>query len=127
VSDRSTVQDELRALYQIRALIDERIAFFETQLVVRNVVQKRSNGSLYPGVNTEDLKPYIQEWVDQGYTLRTLADKAMISETTLQKIMRGSVQMTRDDTADRILTALGLPNVYNELVPDPPEGQYYEE
>jgi transcriptional regulator with XRE-family HTH domain len=74
------------------------------------------------------IKPYIQEWIDNGHTLIALADKAGVSESVVSKILNNERDMIRVSTADSILTALGVnPSVYDSLVPQPPESKYYEE
>lgn len=82
---------------------------------------------MYTGVLGSDLKPYIQEWIDRGYTLGALADRCMLHEETLRKIMNHPTKMIRITTADAILQALELPHIYNQLVPEPPEDYHYTE
>lgn len=124
---RVEIEEELRQLQRMRAMIDDRIAYFERQLLLRTQEKVASNGSIYTGVPAELIKPYLQEWIDQGHTLRTLADKAMLSESNLLRIMRGDRDMIRESTADKILSALGITHVYNEIVPEPPEDYHYME
>lgn len=112
---------------RLRDAANDRIKLLERQLQYRIQTKQAKNGHMYTGVLALDIKPYLQEWISHGHTLRTLADKAMLAESTLESIMRNRTETVRLDTADRILTALGIPHILNNIVPDPPEGQYYEE
>lgn len=128
--DRKQLEVELSELRKMRKSLDERISFFESELQQRHNIAYKigQNGHLYSGVAGADLKPYIQEWIDSGHTLVALAEKCMLDESTVGKIMTNPERMVRVTTADAILTGLGVsPSVLNDLVPEPPESKYYEE
>lgn len=121
------LRNEIVELEKMREMIDDRIAFLQDQIDLRRTSKVATNGTLYTGVMAIELKPYIQEWIDQGFTVQALADKALLSTQTIYRVMQESEYMVRVSTADAILQALGLPHIFNQIVPDPPEGQYYEE
>lgn len=131
--DRAAIERELAELRKISTSIDDRIRFLqgliedEQEKRYNTLKQASSDGKLYNGVLANDLKPYVQEWIDRGYTIRALADKANLNEETIYKVMRGGDGMLRIATADALLNALELPHIFNEIVPEPPESQYYEE
>ena len=128
MADNKQINDEIVLLRKMRSLIDERLVQLEEQLKYRTVLRVANSGSIYTGVEASSIKPYIQEWVDQGHTLIALADKAGLSESVISKILNDERATIRTSTADSILTALGVsPHVYDGLVPEPPEGHFYEE
>lgn len=121
------ITEELKTLRKLRSTIDERIRQLEGKLQYKTALRIKSNGALQTGIPTTEIKPYVQEWVDQGHTLVALAHKANVSESTIDNIMQKPDSMVRTSTADAVLTALGLPHVLNRILPDPPEGHFYEE
>jgi hypothetical protein len=78
-------------------------------------------------VESARLAPYIQQWIDGGSTLLSLSRVAGVGEKTLRQILSGQLPTVRELTADRILSGLGLPHVFNEIVPDPPISKYWED
>ena len=127
MDNNKQILEELQTLRKLHSATEERISQLEKQLRYRTTVKIAKNGNIYKGVLCSDLRPYIQEWVDMGRTLGALADNAGISEGSIVRILNNKQDMVRTDTADKLLTALGLPHIFNELVPEPPESQYYEE
>jgi hypothetical protein len=122
MTTRAEIREELRELIKLRSIIDQRIK----SLRMRELVPTNNGRGM---VDKSDLAPYLREWIGNGKTLGTLADKAMISVTTLEKILKEDTPGgVLESTADRILMALDLPHIYNQLVPpDPPPSQFYEE
>ena len=127
MQDNKQILEELHTLRKLQQATEERISQLEKQIRYRTTMKVAKNGNIYSGVLCSDLRPYIQEWVDMGRTLGALADRASISEGSIVRILNNKQDMVRTDTADKLLTALGLPHIFNELVPEPPESQYYEE
>lgn len=102
---------ELEQLRELRTLISRRIKTLENRSRNRSMKEK---GGLT--VRSKDLKPFLQEWIDQGRPLVDLARKAVVSDKVLYDIMRGDTRMTTDLIADSILTALNCsPVVLEEL------------
>lgn len=127
MQDDKLIHEELVSLRKLRDSLNERITLLEKQQRYRVALKVKNNGAIYNGVLSTDLIPYIQEWIDNGHTIRALADKANLAEDTIGRILRNEHTMVRTTTADRIITALGIPHIFSKLVPDPPEGQFYEE
>lgn len=123
MKERNEIEEELRELHQLRDLIEKRITRLYFRLYAPT--HKRSNG--YSVVYAEDLRPYVQAWIDEHKPLRSLAERADINEHTLYAILRGTRETVREATADKILSALELPHIFNELVPPPPEDYHYSE
>lgn len=127
MEDNKQIEAELSTLRKLQSATQERIDQLENQLKLRTALRLSNNGKLYEGVEVSRLKPYIQSWIDQGYTLASLAQKAGLSESTVQKMMTDEREMMRTSTADKLITALGITHLYDDIVPEPPEGHYYEE
>lgn len=127
MQDNKQILEELHTLRKLQQATEERINQLERQLRYKTTMKVAKNGNIYRGVLCSDLRPYVQEWVDMGRTLGALADNAGLSEGAIVRILNNKQDMVRTDTADKLLTALGLPHIFNELVPEPPESQYYEE
>jgi hypothetical protein len=127
VQDNKQILEELHTLRKLQQATEERISQLEKQIRYKTTMKVAKNGNIYRGVLCSDLRPYVQEWVDMGRTLGALADNAGLSEGAIVRILNNKQDMVRTDTADKLLTALGLPHIFNELVPEPPESQYYEE
>jgi len=124
-------EQELSELYRMREYINQRINDISATIKHDSISLHLSGGKIY--VLTSELKPYVQEWVNLGYSLNVLADKAIVSEATLLNILRLKTEYTRENIADKILTALDMPQVRLEiyehkqtLIPKPPQG-YFEE
>jgi hypothetical protein len=106
------------------------VLFSPEQSAAQRNAWKNGNAKV---VASSVLKHYIQQWVDQGFTLVALALRSGVSEQTIGKIMRGETTWTYKTTAEKLLVSgLGLPQVYNEidpmpdtpLTPDPPFSHY---
>ena len=120
MANRTEIHGGLEELLKLRSIIDQRIESLRRRELTptngRDMVAK------------SDLAPYVREWVSTGKSLGTLANRAMISITTLERILSDEQGVVTESTADKILTALGLPHIFNQLVlPDPPPSQFYEE
>lgn len=116
-------KDELKELYHLRDALNVRIARLEQ----RAIFPVSKNGAGDAVVYTKDIRPYVQGWIDEGYTLQSLADKADISVATLYNILQRTRPTVKENTVDKILQALGLPHVYNDIFPEPPEDYHYTE
>ncbi len=96
---------ELDQLIQLRDQMNKRIIHLRAKLRLETPLK----GHLT--VRCRDLAPYIQEALDLGMTINVLASKAMVSPKTIRNIMKYEYKLVYDVTADRILTALGIPHV----------------
>ena len=121
--DVRDAREELNALKELRAIIDKRIERLQLRMVAPEVIS--GNGQRM--VENRYIRPFIREWIDRGNTLIELANQCGMSDGTLRRIMRENEDLMSERSADKILTALGLPHVYNEIVPEPPPTQFWEE
>lgn len=97
--------------------INQQILLLEHE-VLPGREQRRKEGVRRGHVESALLRPYIKEWLDQGFTIKSLAEKAEVSRESIDHIMQGRHNGTQVGVAERILImGLGLPHVWNELVP----------
>lgn len=117
--EHESLAAELKELKALRTSIDARI----------NRIQKLLNLGLTDRSDNIDgsiVAKYIREWLDENHTVEMLAEKADISPATVYNVLDG--RRVRETTVDKILTALGLVHIFNEIVPPtPPQSKYYEE
>jgi len=136
-----TPEEEIIYLQGVKQYLDSRIQKLKTK--IRN--DKRPKVGMhrlsYSGlwVQADCLIVHVQKhWLDQDRKLRHLEEKSTLSEGTISKIMNGKTQWCREETAEAILIALGLPHVFNEIekvrikrkyveIPEPPFSHYVEE
>lgn len=111
-------QEELKQLRALRHSLDLRIKRLESRMT-------EPNPGRSPSVSTEKLCSHIQKWIDSGKSLVALADEAMVDEKTIRTALKG--QNISERSVDRIVVALGLPHLYDDIVPLPPPSQYYED
>ena len=123
----NAIERQLVELRRARAAIDTMIEMLQKELVVRTTYKLDESNRLWTGAKSEDLRPYIQEWIDQGYTLQALADKAGMSEKTVRSVLSGGLEFVKEATADRLITALNINHRYDEIVLLPPESKYWED
>lgn len=112
---------EMRQLKELRAALDTRMAWIHRRLYSPNINGKTS-------VDSRPLIPFIQKCIDNHESLSVIADRCMVSERVVANALRGEPISER--SADRLVTGLGIPHLYDDIVPfvpDPPESQYYEE
>jgi hypothetical protein len=112
------LHDEMRQLKELRQTIDTRIAWLH-----RRMYSPKLNGK--SSVDTTPLIPFIQQCIDNHESLIDIADRCNVSDKTLAAALRG--EAISELSADRIVTGLGIPHRYAEIVPMPPESKYYEE
>lgn len=112
------LQAEMRHLKELRRTLDVRIAW----------VYRRMHSPRLDGRNSVDSRPlskYIQQSIDNHESLRAIAERCNVSERTVATALKG--EPISEASADRLVTGLGIPHLYDDIVPPPPESQYYEE
>lgn len=112
---------ELRQLKELRKTLDTRMAWIHRRLYSPTINGKYS-------VDSTPLIKYIQQSIDNGESLSIIADRCMVSERTVANALRG--EPISEASADRLVTGLGIPHLYDDIVPfvpDPPESKFYEE
>lgn len=122
-SEEVEIYEELKELLALQTIIEQRI----TRLRLRLIAPTVRSGNNQRMVESRHVRPFITEWIDRGNTLQALADQCVMSDKTLRDIMNHEEKLISERSADKILVALGLPHVYNEIVPEPPPGQYWED
>lgn len=123
-NEKNRIKEELIELLKLRDLLEDRIQRLQYRMIAP---VHRGSGNGYSVVYAEDLRPYVQAWIDDHKPLRSLAERADVNEHTLYAILRGTRETVKESTADKILQALELPHIFNQLVPLPPEDYHYVE
>lgn len=134
-----TPDEEIIYLQGVKQYIDSRI---------QSIKQKQKNSKRpkvghklsYSGlfIQADCMIPYIEDAIKNGDSTTAIAERAVVSGTTVSNILIRKYQWMREEVADSILTALGLPHVFNDIpkvrikrkvsVVNPvPESQYFEE
>lgn len=136
-----TPEEEIIYLENHRSYINSRIQKLKNKIKndKRPKLEKKTRLS-YTGlfVQSSCLVPYLKEWINGDNSFSVLAEQAVVSDGVLYNIWNGKSQWTREETAEAILIALGLPHVFNELekvrikrsyaqIQEPPQSQYFEE
>lgn len=126
------VDEELQQLIAIRDYANKRIR--ELRSLINMVKPKMPTDEIpdgsYKWVRVSDISKYVNDW-DGTWT--QLALDSGTSTKTISNIRDGLAKWVREDTADRIMMALGLPHISIELhdkrpeIPNPPPSHYYEE
>lgn len=117
-SSLEELRAEMRQLKELRRTIDTRIAWIHRRLYSPAV-----NGKVT--VDSTLLIPHIQKAIDSGEALIVIAERCNLSEKTVLKALRG--ESISESSADSLITGLGIPHLYDDIVPMPPESHYYEE
>lgn len=135
-----TPDEEIIYLQGMKQYLDRRLQYLRQKQKQRKVESpgyKLSYSGLW--VQSDCIAPLIQEhWLDHGHSLAALEAKANIGTGVLSKITNGKTQWTREEFADKILMALDLPHLFNDLpkarvrrqvmpITEPPKSQYWEE
>lgn len=113
------LQAEMRQLKELRSTIDARIEWIHRRLYSPSL----GNGSR--SLDSRPLSKYIQQSIDNHESLRAIAARCNVSERIVANALRG--EPISEASADRLITGLGIPHLYDDIVPMPPESQYYEE
>jgi hypothetical protein len=71
------------------------------------------------GVASIELRPLIQEWIDNGNSLVELGRQSGLHETTIRYILNGRTKFTSAINADKILVALNATHVHLTEVTNP--------
>lgn len=112
------LQAEMRQLKELRTAIDTRIAWIHRRLYSPTINGQRS-------VDTRPLIKFIQESIDNHESLGAIAARCNVSERVVATALRG--ESISEASADKLITGLGIPHLYDDVVPMPPESHYYEE
>lgn len=134
-----TPEEEIVYLEGVRAYVNSRIKKLKEKQYNDKRPKLGGHRLAFSGlfIQAECLIPYIQKAVDNGDSATAIAERAMVSNTTVSNILIRKHTWMREEIADKILMALDLPHVFNELekvrlkrkvqIVEPPESQYFEE
>ncbi len=123
-----TLDEELEMLTKMRDYINVRIK--QIKWAQKDKPELKES---YLWVQTSCIAPYLQKFKGQDNGLTRLAEQSGVSYKTLANIRDGKSEWTREDTADKIMMALGLPHIHLEpvkikrRVPEPPPTKFYED
>jgi len=130
--------ERLAHLLGLRTFINQEIEQLKRKS--RERPKGNNNRLAYSGlfVQTSCLVPFIQRYKDEGNSIVALAIRANISDATLYGILNGRNRWTREEIAESIMMALGLPHEFNEfalvrikrkheVVSEPPFTHFVEE
>lgn len=134
-----TPEEELVYLEGVKSYVNGRIQQLRRKINRSKQPKLAGHKLSYSGlfIQSSCLVPHIEAWIDRGKSIAVLGERANLSDTTIQRIMRGKVQWTREETAEAILIALDLPHVFTLLekvrirrkyeIKTEPESRYFEE
>jgi hypothetical protein len=111
------LQAEMRQLKELRRILDVRIEFIHRRMYSPSLGKS--------AVDSRPLIPFIQQSIDNHESLGAIAARCNLSERTVAAALRG--EPISQSSADKLITGLGIPHLYDDIVPMPPESQYYEE
>jgi|SRR6185503_491764 len=135
-----TDDERLAQLENMRVFINQEIRNLKTK--IKNAERPKGNHHrlTYSGlfVQTNCLVPFIQTYKDNNGSIYALADHANVSYHTIANILKGKHRWTREEVAESIMLALGLPHEFNNfalvkisrkyrVVDEPPFSHFEEE
>lgn len=135
-----TDEERLAQLESMRAFIIQEIRALKDK--IKNAERPKGNHHrlTYSGlfVQTDCLVPFIQRYKDDSGSITSLADRASVSNETIYNILKGKNKWTREEVAESIMLALGLPHEFQdfalvrigrkyEVKPEPPFSHFVEE
>lgn len=122
------IESELEKLREFRAYIQHRIDILEEAVKAqKEKAERRTTKVSDTGgyVRTAQIAPYLRSWIDQGNTLVQLAEHSGVDEKTLRNVLREKNKHMWESTADRVMTAMGLP--YSDITSPSLDAHNWEE
>jgi hypothetical protein len=120
--EEEMLREEYKQLKELRKTLETRMAWVHRKLYYPRMSDNRNT------VDSRPLIPFIQQAIDNHETIIAISDRCKVSEGTIRNILRGLP--ISEPSIDRVLTGLGMPHLYDDMVPfvpDPPESKFYEE
>lgn len=106
-------KEQLAFLRDLRNRIDNQIKRIEMKDLPRPVRPLSYRVDYIPA---KEIAPYINEWLEQGFTYALLASRSGVGVKTLGMIASGQQEWVKKTTAEKILViGLSLYTVFSEL------------
>lgn len=135
-----TPEEEIIYLEGVKEYANSRIKQLKQKVYNDKRPKPQGHKLAYTGlfVQADCLIPYVQKALNSGDTVSAIAERAIVSTTTISNILIRKHQWMREETAESILLAMDLPHIFNKIekvrinrkyveTASSPESHFYEE